>query len=162
MNRWPLVIRHPTTERYTLFYASQDGFLHEGSPTGPRLPPFSSRGPVERSVPLNPILVNFSADIRLRRLDRVIPEWRNGLDPEANLILHGVSDLYNAVNWEPGRPVVRKPTLRSRSPVMTMKHFMDLLEEGNFPSCLLVLLLSNHFFIRQAQNFQEIPDSIPH
>lgn len=137
MNGCPLVVRHPTTDRYTLFYASGDGFLHKGSPTGPPLPPFSSRGPAERIAPLNPILVNFSADIRLRRLDRKIPEWRNGLDPEVILILQGVSDLHKTVNWEPGHPVVPMPAPRPVKPTMTAERFLDLLEEGDFLSCSL-------------------------
>ena len=134
INGCPLVVRHPTTERVTFFYASKDGFLHKGDPTGPRLPPFSSRGAVKRSVPLNPILVNFSADIRLRRLERQTPEWREGLDPEANRILQGVSDLHNAVNWVPGNPIPKAPP---RSPIMTTERFPDLIEEGDFLLCLL-------------------------
>jgi len=100
----PPAIKHPTTQQFTLFYKSEDGFLHEGSSTGPRLPPFGSGGISDRSVTLNPIPVNFAAAIRLRRLDRQKPEWRKPLHPEANLILQGVSELYGAVYRKPGHP----------------------------------------------------------
>ena len=101
-----MVIKHPTTDRLTNFYPSSDGFLregpiHEGSPTGPRLPAFSSRG--DRNVPLNPIFVNDAAAIRLRRLDRRRPGWRETLDEEAQKILVEVETLRKAVIWEPAR-----------------------------------------------------------
>ncbi|KAF9643409.1 hypothetical protein BDM02DRAFT_3132452 [Thelephora ganbajun] len=41
-----VAIKHPTTKLLIPFYTSSDGFLHKGSPTGPRLPPFSSRAVV--------------------------------------------------------------------------------------------------------------------
>jgi len=111
----PMLVRHPTTGRVTLFCASEDGFLHKEYPTGPRLPPFSSRGPVERSAPLNPILVNFSAHSRLGHTERQIPGWRKGLNPEADLILQWVSHLHDAVNWESGLPIGPNP-FRLRPP----------------------------------------------
>ena len=107
-----VVIRHPTTGHPTAFYPS-DGFLregplHEGSPTGPRLPAFSSRG--SREVALNPILVNHAAAIRLRRLDRQLPEWRATLHEEAQKILTEVERLREAILWKPGRDPERFST----------------------------------------------------
>jgi len=96
-----LEVKHPTTGRFTHFYNSGDGLLHEGSPAGPPLPSFSSRGDVDRDVPLNPILVNFAAYVRLRRLDRLSPGWKKRLHPEAQVILAAVEDLHAAVVWEP-------------------------------------------------------------
>jgi len=137
MNRCPLVVIHPITDRYTLFFASQDGFLRKGSTTGPRLPPFRSRGPVQRSALLNPILVNFSAEARLERLERQTPGWRRKLHPEADLILQGVLDLDQAARWEPGHPIVFKKIDAPEVPIMTGERLMNLLEEGYFPSCSL-------------------------
>jgi len=103
---FPVVIKHPATGHLTTFYTSSDGFfhegpLHEGSPTGPRLPAFGSRG--GREVTLNPILVNHAAVIRLRRLERQLPEWRATLDEEAQKILTEVERLHEAVLWKPGQ-----------------------------------------------------------
>ena len=93
----PILIKHPTTGIFGLFYANEDGFLHEGSPTGPRLPAFGSRGNADRDVLLNPILVNFAAHIRLRRFERQNPRWRASLNPEAQEILNHVEQLHEAV-----------------------------------------------------------------
>jgi len=107
-----VVIKHPTTNHLVTFYPSSDGFLHEGplddrgTPTGPRLPAFSSRG--DRMVKLNPILVNDAAAIRLRRLDRLIPGWRENLHKEAQGILREVHRLREAVLWRPGRSSSRR------------------------------------------------------
>ena len=96
---FPLVITHPTTQRFTMFYASSDGLLHEGSTTGPPLPPFCSRGWTKRSVLLNPFLVNFAAHVRMRCLDRQIPGWRDQLHPDAKAILAEVESLQKTVRW---------------------------------------------------------------
>ena len=138
---YPMVILHPTTKRPALFYTSKDGFLHKGRPTGPRLPSISSRGVAKRETPLNPIIVNFSADIRRRRLERELPEWRKGLDPVADHILQGVSELHDAVNWRPGLPIVPEPIpigppgkekKRPGLPITKAERMLDLMEEGAF------------------------------
>ena len=100
---FPLVIRHPITNQFACFYTSerQDGLLREGSPTGPRLQPFCSRGNINRDVPLNPILVNFAAVIRLRRVIRQNPSWGSKLDPLVTLLLQRVMLLHEAVLWHP-------------------------------------------------------------
>ena len=105
---YPLEIKHPTTGVATFFYNSKDGFLRKGSTTGERLPPSSSRGAVARSVPLNPILVNLSAEARLSYVRNLIPERKEELQfhPEADLILQGVANLHDAVLWEPGLPSI--------------------------------------------------------
>ena len=99
----PMLIKHPTTGLFALFYRNEDGFLHEGCSFGPRLPTFSSRGNVNREVPLNPVLVNFAAYIRMRRLDRQCPGWRGMLHPDAQKVLDGVEKLHRAVTMKPGR-----------------------------------------------------------
>ena len=105
---YPLEIKHPTTGVATFFYNPKDGFLREGGTTGERLPPFSSRGAVARSVPLNPILVNISAEARLSYVRNLIPERKEELQfhPEADLILQGVSKLHDAAIWEPRLPLI--------------------------------------------------------
>lgn len=98
----PVVIKHPVTKEFTEFFVQDNpGFLRQGSPTGPRLPAFSSRGDVDRDIPLNPILVNFAAMIWLRRLVRQNPRWGSGLDTEAINILRAAVALHNAIIWNP-------------------------------------------------------------
>lgn len=133
-----LTVKHPTTGRLVDFYNSEDGFLHEGSPAGPRLPPFSSRGDVDRDIPLNPILVNFAAHIRLGRIDRLGRGWKERLHPEAQEILTAVEDLHAAVVWEPEKP--DPPSFvaqRSVSPTTRRADVEGLMHIGNFPSLLL-------------------------
>lgn len=96
-------IKHPITEALECFVIPQNssGFLREKSPTGPRLPPFSSRGEVPPKAPLNPILVNFAAAMRLRRLIGKDPAWGSELDETAISILRGVIRLHQTVTWNP-------------------------------------------------------------
>ena len=100
---FPVVIKHPDTQKITCFYASKngDGHLREGSPTGLPLPPFRSRGKIGRDVPLNPILVNFAAHTRLRRLIRQDPMWGSTLNPRVIEVLQRVVKLHSAVLWNP-------------------------------------------------------------
>ena len=64
----PVAIKHPSTHQFVDFFIPQgnSGFLCEGSPAGPHLPALSSQGDTNRLIPLNPILVNFAAMVRLR------------------------------------------------------------------------------------------------
>jgi len=103
IDNFPVVIKHPVTRRFTCFYASEckDGMLREGSPTGPPLPPFCSRGTTERSTPLNPILVNWAAIIRLRRLICQNPMWGSALASRVIQVLQRVVTLHAAVLWDP-------------------------------------------------------------
>ena len=96
-------IKHPVTQELTYFFAPLDnsGFLRQGGPTGPRLPAFSSRGDTDRGVPLNSILVNFVAMVRLRRLVRQDPQWGSELDAKAVSILKAAVQLHKAVIWDP-------------------------------------------------------------
>ena len=96
-------IKHPVTQQFTHLFIPEHnlGFLREGSPSGPRLPAFSSRGEVAREIPLNPILVNFAAMIRLRRLLHKDDRWGSHLSGEARSILKAVVDLHEAVTWDP-------------------------------------------------------------
>ena len=98
-----MVIEHPDTQKLTCFYASKngDGHLREGSPTGLPLPPFRSRGKIDRDVPLNTILVNFAATTRLRRLIRQDPMWGSMLNPRVIEVLQRVVKLHAAVIWNP-------------------------------------------------------------
>ena len=73
-DRSPMLIVHPLTKQPTFVYADEGGALRGGSTTGPIPPPFRSRGPLEHEVPLNPILVNFAAILRLRRVFRQKPD----------------------------------------------------------------------------------------
>jgi hypothetical protein len=100
---FPVVIKHPDTQRFTCFYASKnwDGHLREGSPTGLPLPPFCSRGKIDRDIPLNPILVNLAAVTRLRRLIRQDPMWGSTLNPRVIEVLQRVVKLHAAVLWNP-------------------------------------------------------------
>jgi hypothetical protein len=101
IDNFPVVIKHPTTGDFTCFYASQykDGLLCEGSPTGDPLPPFRPRG--NRDIPLNPILVNFAAYVRMRRLIRQDPKWGSTLSNSATYVLQSVVTLHAAVLWNP-------------------------------------------------------------
>ena len=119
----PLSIKHPITERFTKFCSSEDGFLREGSRTGPLLPPLRSRAMTNRNIPLNPILVNFAARARMRRFDRQNPGWRKDLHPDAQKILTAVDKLYAAVIWRPQRQTMDLDALR-------------LMRASNFPLCL--------------------------
>jgi hypothetical protein len=135
---FPIAIKHPTTGHPALFYTSSDGFLHEGSSTGPRLPPFSSRGDIDRDIPLNPILVNFAAELRLRRLDRQSPGWRENLHSDAQKVLASVKLLRKAVtfNWDPSSP----PDLGPGPGYLPTMHWEDaqkLFHAGRFLLCLL-------------------------
>ena len=144
-----LLIKHPTTRRLTSFYTASDGFLHEGSPTGPRLPQFGSRGEVDRDITLNPILVNFAAAIRLSYLDRQTPGWRESLDAEAKRILDEVENLHRAVIWEPGQVLEQSsetpaqpssPSLGAQQknlPTMSWEDAMKLMHTGTSSSSLL-------------------------
>ena len=89
-----------------MFYSSgnKDGHLCEGSPTGPILPPLRSRGTIDRVIPLNPILVNYAAVIRLRRLIRRDSKWKSPLSSHVIKVLRGVAALHEAVNWKPNQP----------------------------------------------------------
>jgi hypothetical protein len=101
INNFPVVIKHPYTQNFTPFYASkyQDGYLRDGSPSGPPLPPFSPRG--DRDIPLNPILVNFAAILRLRRIVRRSPAWESKtLAGHLANTLQGVVALHAAVLWD--------------------------------------------------------------
>jgi len=140
---FPVMIKHPITQCPTAFYTSSDGFLHEGSPTGPRLPAFSSRGDVGRDVTLNPILVNLAAAIRLRWLDQQIPGWRNTLHVEALEVLTEVEELYTAVVFVPWKlpPTSIKSSLQSSGtgvqPTMRREDAEKLMHIGDFSLCLL-------------------------
>lgn len=151
-----LVVKHPSTGRFTNFYYSEDGFLHEGSPAGPRLPPFSSRGGVDRNIPLNPILVNFAAHIRTRRLDRRSREWRKHLHPEAQEIIGAVEDLHAAVVWEPEQPKPPHFVAQKRDlPTMRQVDTEELMHTGKFP-----LPTGPHYFLIGPilQDFVDLPD----
>lgn len=95
-----LRIKHPITQCPTFVYPSNDGFLHEGSPTGPCIPPFRSRGDIDHKIPLNAIFVNFTASVRLRHLDCQKPGWRSTLHQEAKEVLAEVEQLHEAVLWD--------------------------------------------------------------
>ena len=101
VDNFPVVIKHPITQNFTCFYASdsKDGYLCEGSPIGLPLPPFRSRG--VREIPLNPILVNYAANVRLRRLIRGDPAWGSALDSHVIRVLKRVIALHAAVIWDP-------------------------------------------------------------
>ena len=164
-----VVIKHPSTGHPTAFYASNDGFLHEGSPTGPRLPPFGSRGIIDREIPLNPILVSFAAKLRLRRLDHQIPGWRTRLHPEAQEVLAGVDKVHKATVWEP-EPLLKAYNARKRAPLqglhpqltrqgvyptMRWEDAMKLIHSGNFLSHA-----GPYYFLTEPvfQDFQDLPD----
>ena len=102
-----MVIKHPTTQAFTTFYASRhkDGHLCEGSPSGSLLPPLRSRGKINRAIPLNPILVNFAAMLRFRRLIRQDYMWGSTLSIKVIDILRHVAHLHEAVKWEPNQPM---------------------------------------------------------
>ena len=131
MGNFYVVIKHPTTGHPTPFYTSDDGFLHEGSPTGPCLPPFGSRGFIDREIPLNPILVNFAAKLRLRRLDHQIPGWRTRLHPEAQKVLAGVDKVHEAAIWEL-EPMLKAYNARKRAPPQAIDP--QLPHQGFFPT----------------------------
>ena len=107
-----LMVKHPTTECFTKFCSSEDGFLREGSRTGPLLPPLRSRFMANRNIPLNPILVNFAARARMRRFDCQSPGWRKDLHPGAQKILTAVDKLYAAVIWRPQQQTTDLDALR--------------------------------------------------
>jgi len=98
-----MLVKHPITQDLKCFYASgsKDGHLREGSPTGPPLPPFRSRGMTDPEIPLNPILVNYAAIIRFRRLIRQDPSWGSTLSPRSINVLRNVVELHAAVIWTP-------------------------------------------------------------
>lgn len=124
-------IKHPVTQEFAKFFVSQNnsGFLHEGSPTGPRLPPFSSRGDIDPEVPLNPILVNFAAMVRLRRLIRQNLQWGRGLDQVAVTILQAAVMLHKVVTWNPeSHPIFIEAPIPIQVPGSDQVH--DL---GNWP-----------------------------
>ena len=103
INNAAVLIKHPVTHNLTCYYASEskDGHLREGSPTGPHLPPFRSRGFSDPKVPLNPIFVNYAAIIRFRRLVRQDPSWGSALSPRSIRVLREVMELHAAVIWTP-------------------------------------------------------------
>ena len=107
INNFPVLIGHPITGAPTSFYTSRDndGHLHEGGPTGPILPPLRSRGGINRTVPLNPILVNYAAMIRFRRLVRQDLRWGSTLSDDAAAILREVVKLHEVINWKPDQPI---------------------------------------------------------
>lgn len=111
-DNFPVLIKHPITQAPTTFYTSEngDGHLHEGNPTGPILPPLCSRGKIDRTVPLNPILVNYAAMIRFRRLIRQDLSWGLTLSDDAAATLREVVKLHEVVNWKPDQPVARELT----------------------------------------------------
>ena len=98
-----VLIKHPLTQNFTCFYASKhkDGHLREGSPTGPPLPPLHSRGKMSRTISLNPILVNYAAMVRLRRLIRQNPKWGSTLSQHLTQVLRSALALHEAVIWAP-------------------------------------------------------------
>lgn len=98
----PVIMKHPQTDHFTNFYASQDGVLREGCPNGPGLYMFDIRG--HRTVRLNPILVNIAAMVRLRHLIRQHLTWGSTLNSYFTLVLQGVIQLHDAVMWQPGQP----------------------------------------------------------
>lgn len=107
-----VVIKHPVTQDFQIFYCSQykDGHLREGSPTGPILPPLCSRGKINRLIPLNPILVNYAAVIRFKCLIRRDSTWKSLLSPYVVEILRGVAELHEAINWKPNQPTAPETT----------------------------------------------------
>ena len=163
IGNFPVVIKHPVTQNFTTFYASEyrDGFLREGSPTGPFLPPFKSRGEINREIPLNPILVNWAAMIRLRRFIRQKLTQESTFAQHVIDVLRDVMRLHAAVIWNPQQShkmqfTVDVPGLGSRSmqdwpyfrtggremqPVgagrnTELEQALELLEEGGFLLCL--------------------------
>ena len=122
IGNFPVVIKHPVTQNFTTFYASEnrDGSLREGSPTGPPLPPFQSRGEINREIPLNPILVNWAATIRLRRFIRQKCMQESTFAHHVIDVLRNVMRLHAAVIWNPQQShkmqfTVDVPGLGSRS-----------------------------------------------
>jgi hypothetical protein len=153
---FPIAIKHPTTGHPALFYTSSDGFLHEGSSTGPRLPPFSSRGDIDRDIPLNPILVNFAAELRVRRLDRQVPGWRDNFHSDAQKVLANVKFLHRAVIFNRDRS--NPPDLRPGPgclPTMRWEDAQKLFHAGKF-----LLSIGFCWFLTWLvrQDFEELPD----
>ena len=157
-----VLIKHPVTQDLRCFYASEnkDGHLREGSPTGPHLPPLRSRGRIDRAIPLNPILVNYAAILRLKRLIRQDPFWADRLDQSIITILRNAVKLYEAVIWthDGSRDTqlwvkdssTRPPSVQNlwgwpyyervlpeRGPPTALDRAFALLEEGSLPPCLL-------------------------
>ena len=162
-----VLIKHPVTQDLTCYYASEskDGYLREGSPTGLHLPPFRSRGKIDRAIPLNPILVNYAAILRLKRLIRQDPFWAEGLSQLIVMGLREAVKLYEAVIWTPDgsrdtqlkiedsssrSPFVRnlwgwpyytrvapKPGRSTVVPTTALDRAFASIEEGSFPPCLL-------------------------
>jgi len=62
---------------------------------------FHSRGAIEHSTPLNPILVNWATMIQLRCLIHQNPMWGSALAPHVIKILQCVVALHAAVYWDP-------------------------------------------------------------
>jgi hypothetical protein len=157
--------REIADQDFTCFYpsASKDGFLREGGPTGHPLSPFRSRG--DREIPLNPILVNFAAVVRLRRLIFENPAWGSELDPHVILVLKRVVALHAAVLWDPEEShkehfLFKAPQesyhhasttaaqsssspfgailgINTGAPITILERYMDLIEAGSFPPRLL-------------------------
>ena len=98
----PVLIRNPVSQDFSHFFLStfNDGLLNEGSSSGPCLPSLRSRGSADRKIPLNPILVNFAAVLRLRRLIREDPSWGSAMDPAVVYVLKKVVSLHDAVLWD--------------------------------------------------------------
>jgi len=93
-------IKHPVTQELKCF-SINSSLSREESTTGPHLPAFSSRGKIRRDVPLNPILVNFAAVTRFKRLIHNDPAWGSDLDDHTITTLREVVRLHKAVTWDP-------------------------------------------------------------
>ena len=135
VGNYPVVIKHPVTQDFARFYPSrhEDGFLHEGSPTGPPLLSFCSRGNIDRDVPLNPSLVNFAAMIRFRRLVRQNPMWGSKLDPYIIKVLWNVVALHAAVYWRPYSVPIEQFIVQVQDPGSQQPSSRDLREWPYFP-----------------------------
>ncbi|KAJ7451589.1 hypothetical protein FB451DRAFT_1524970 [Mycena latifolia] len=84
-----------------LYWASPEGVLKDKD--GVPLPPFSpSARPL--LLKLNPLLVNFAAALRFRRLKRMDPALLNNFSPATHAVINASLDLYAAVMWTPVLP----------------------------------------------------------
>jgi len=158
INDHPVIIKHPQTGHFTNFYASHNA-LHEGCPNGPGLYLFDTRG--QRTVRLNPILVNIAAMVRLRHFIRRHLTWGSTLDSYFIHVLKGVIQLHDAVMWQPGQPhksQVEVEVTDSRSQQVTIH---DLRFWPFHPPAVLIpgrpTPLSVYFDLIEAE-FLDLPD----
>jgi hypothetical protein len=111
----PLIIRHPETDRDTIFYSRSvpDGQLYSDvNDLGTALPPIFPRGPNAGHLTTNPLLVSFAAAIRARRFKRSLEQIRTPAHrPRHTLhvqeILDYVITVDEAIKFEPKRPGTR-------------------------------------------------------